>query len=211
MVFVAWVLALFVLWVVLSGKLTALFLSVGFIVAVVVALVTRPLLQLGGPSQEDSPRFAWELPWRRFLLYLPWLLYSIAQANLQVAYLVLHPRMPINPQMVRFRKPLPGPMAQLVLANSITLTPGTITVDVEGDEFLIHALSDVAACSVLPEIKESLTERVGKVFGAPPGGGPSSCEVPTEAGPEPSDTPHPDPRSRDGVEDKSNEETGDRP
>lgn len=59
---------------------------------------------------------------------------------MQVAYVVLHRRMPIHPVLLKFKVKLPNVGAQVILGNSITLTPGTITIDIKGNEFLVHAL-----------------------------------------------------------------------
>ncbi len=81
--------------------------------------------------------------WWRFLLYSPWLLYQIFLANLHVLFLTFHPKMLdlIDPQIFRFRSKLRGDLALVTFANSITLTPGTITiyVSVDGD-FSVHAI-----------------------------------------------------------------------
>lgn len=77
----------------------------------------------------------------RWVVYLPYLLWEIAKANVQVVYIVLHPSLPIDPSMERFRPALPHGLPVTTLANSITLTPGTITVDVREREFHIHSLS----------------------------------------------------------------------
>ena len=77
----------------------------------------------------------------RFCVYLPYLLWEIAKANLTIAYVVLHPRLPIDPRMVRFEAAVWGDFPVTTLANSITLTPGTLTVDVTDQEFYVHALT----------------------------------------------------------------------
>ena len=75
------------------------------------------------------------------MLYAPWLLWEIALANLHVAYLVLHPRLPVDPILVEFETSLHSESAQVLLAQSITLTPGTVTVDVSDGRFIVHCLS----------------------------------------------------------------------
>jgi multicomponent Na+:H+ antiporter subunit E len=80
----------------------------------------------------------------RWVLYVPYLLWEIAKANVQVVYIVLHPSLPIDPSMERFRPALPSGLPVTTLANSITLTPGTITVDVHERDFHVHALSGAA-------------------------------------------------------------------
>jgi len=75
------------------------------------------------------------------ILYLFYLAYSILLANIDVAYRVIHPKMPIDPRVIKFKTKLTSDIGKTALANSITLTPGTITVDVRGDTFYVHALS----------------------------------------------------------------------
>jgi multicomponent Na+:H+ antiporter subunit E len=100
----------------------------------------------------------------RLLAYLPWLLREIWTANLQVVRLVLDPRLPIDPVVVRLPTRYTTDLARTALANSITLTPGTITVDVDGETLVVHAITraggeDVAA--------GGMARRVGRVFGDP--------------------------------------------
>ena len=73
-----------------------------------------------------------------FLFYLLVLFKEIVIANLDVAYRVIHPKMPINPGIVLIRTELKQDIAKMVLANSITLTPGTFALDIMGDTLLIH-------------------------------------------------------------------------
>ena len=77
----------------------------------------------------------------RMLVYVPYLFWEIAKANIAVAYIVLHPSLPIDPGMERFSPALPPGLPATTLANSITLTPGTVTVDIRGREFYIHRLT----------------------------------------------------------------------
>jgi multicomponent Na+:H+ antiporter subunit E len=77
---------------------------------------------------------------RRFFLAGPWFMGQIFSANLHVAYLALSPKMPIDPQIIRFKTKLESDISWVALANSITLTPGTITIDIREGEFFVHAL-----------------------------------------------------------------------
>ncbi|HVR71964.1 MAG TPA: Na+/H+ antiporter subunit E [Vicinamibacteria bacterium] len=162
-----WTLALFALWVLLSGKLDALHLLMGAASAAVVAAVTRRLLALPpaiGPGATAPLRPGVVL---RFALFLPWLVLQIVQSSFQVAWVILQPRLPIDPRVLRLPTHLPHPLARLTLANSITLTPGTVTLDVDGDEFLVHALNEASAHSLLPGGEEGdMQRRIGRVFGA---------------------------------------------
>ena len=84
-------------------------------------LTSQPMLLL------DPARWFW------FICYVPFFVYACIKANLEVAYLVLHPDMPIRPGIVKVRTTLKSEIGLTALANSITLTPGTMTVDI-GDE-----------------------------------------------------------------------------
>ena len=77
----------------------------------------------------------------RFGLYAPYLLWEIAKANVAIAYVVLHPSLPIDPEMVEFDAAVYSALPVTTLANSITLTPGTLTVDVSRSHFTVHTLT----------------------------------------------------------------------
>ncbi len=76
--------------------------------------------------------------WFYFIVYVPYFLYWCLSANLDVALRVIHPDVPINPGIVKVRTTLTGEMAKTFLANSITLTPGTLTIDIDGQDFYVH-------------------------------------------------------------------------
>jgi multicomponent Na+:H+ antiporter subunit E len=63
---------------------------------------------------------------------------ELIKSNLDVAFRVLHPKLPINPGIVKVKTRLTSRLGRIALANSITLTPGTITVETKGDTFYIH-------------------------------------------------------------------------
>ena len=97
----------------------------------------------------------------RFIKYIPWLLYQILLSNIHVAYLVLSPKLPIDPKMIRFKTKLKKEMSLAVFANSITLTPGTITADIKNGEFYVHALSKKVADDLLTGEMEN---KVAEIF-----------------------------------------------
>ena len=76
--------------------------------------------------------------WLYLGLYLPYFFYYCAKANLDVAIRVLHPDVPIRPGIVKVSTSLKNPMAQTFLANSITLTPGTLAIDLDGQDLYVH-------------------------------------------------------------------------
>ncbi len=83
-------------------------------------------------------------------------------------FVVLHPKMPISPCLVRFRISLPHALARLTLATSITLTPGTVTLDVQDDEFLVHALTASNARALCPqEGSGAIQRRVAALYAEP--------------------------------------------
>ncbi len=97
----------------------------------------------------------------RMLFYIPWLIWQIVVASLQVAAVVLNPKMPIDPALLRFQTKLPNTSAKVILGNSITLTPGTITIRIKKDEFLVHALMDTSSTGI---INGSLPGEVAKLY-----------------------------------------------
>jgi multicomponent Na+:H+ antiporter subunit E len=93
----------------------------------------------------------------RGFAYGPYLLFEIVKANLQIARVILDPRLPIDPDLRRYRCSLESDLARTLLANSITLTPGTLSVDVTGDVFTVHRL-------ITPAGAERLARAVAFVF-----------------------------------------------
>jgi multicomponent Na+:H+ antiporter subunit E len=129
-------------WLLWSGYLhEPLLLSFGALsCALVVWLVHRMDVIDGSPTQ-------WGLAGRS-LLYVPWLLIEILKANLHVTRLILDPSLPIRPQLVSGPASQKTDLGQVIYANSITLTPGTITLDLRAGRVLVHAISDVTAAGV---------------------------------------------------------------
>lgn len=85
-----------------------------------------------------SRKFLQPRRWLWAILYLPFFFYYCLKANLDVAYRVLHPELPINPGIVKVKTTLESDIAKVFLGNSITLTPGTLTIDIDGDDFYVH-------------------------------------------------------------------------
>lgn len=155
---------LFVFWFILSGKLEAKYLILGLVSAALVTFVTQDLLEPEKTRRKKSPS---PTPLKRagkVVSYWVWLSYEIIKANLQVAHLVLHPKLPIDPGLLRFRTRLQSKLGHIVLANSITLTPGTITVDLTDGTYLVHALVPEAAGSLL---EAKMQSRLEAIFGEP--------------------------------------------
>lgn len=145
---------LFGFWLLLSGHYDLFHLSLGVICSLLVAFVSHDLLI---ENISGSRRFK---KTRRFVSYVPWLIYQIVIANLHVAYLILKPSA-IDPRIVRFKTKLKSEFAMVTLGNSITLTPGTITMDIIDGEFYVHALSKKVADDLL---SGEMERRVAHVF-----------------------------------------------
>jgi multicomponent Na+:H+ antiporter subunit E len=155
---------LFAFWLILSGKLEVKYLVFGVVSAMLVTFLTQDLLPAGKPlSREPLARWGkrWKTGWR-FFTYFLWLVYSIVEANLQVAYLVLHPKLPIEPGLLRFTTRLQSEIGNVILANSITLTPGTITVHYSEGTYLVHTLVPQAAISLL---EAKMQNKLQSIFG----------------------------------------------
>ncbi len=75
------------------------------------------------------------------LIYWPWLLKEIAKSGWTVCRIIVDPKLPISPTLVRFAPAQRGDMSLVIHANSITLTPGTITIEAAAGEFLVHGLT----------------------------------------------------------------------
>jgi multicomponent Na+:H+ antiporter subunit E len=148
-------------WVLLSGQFDLFHLTLGALCCLLVSLMSHDLLF----RKKKGPRRI--LLAVRFALYLPWLFLQILAANLHVAYLSLHPRMKdlIDPKVIKFNSKLKNDVAKVTLGNSITLTPGTITVHIVGDEFVVHAI-DRKAAGDLPgdEVPSEMERRIAHVF-----------------------------------------------
>jgi multicomponent Na+:H+ antiporter subunit E len=100
--------------------------------------------------------------------YSTWLVGQICLSSIQVARVVLSPRMELRPAMFRFVHRLPHGLARTTLANSITLTPGTVTIDLVGDEFLVHTLIEDYAAGLSGNEPNNMKERVERLFAPPP-------------------------------------------
>lgn len=96
------------------------------------------------------------LPW-----YFIWLFWQIIVSGIHVAKILLTPSLPIKSSVVRFKVNYPNPHAKMILGNSITLTPGTLTVDINDDEFIVHAISPVSFEGIA---NDKMPQQVLKLF-----------------------------------------------
>ena len=147
----------FSIWLLLSGRFDAFHIVLGMISCTVISLTSGRML-----FGDMEPRHLLTVA-PRFMLYIPWLLYQVLLANIHVVKLVFHPRMMelIDPHIIKFRSRLKDDMALATFANSITLTPGTITVyATDFGDFEVHAI-DAHSGGALPGDME---QRIAKIF-----------------------------------------------
>jgi multicomponent Na+:H+ antiporter subunit E len=153
-----------VFWLIMSGHYDLMHVSFGIFSVLLVLLINhsirRHIYTLGEYSD------ALKLSLVRVIYYVPWLLWQIVVSSLQVAYVVLHPKCPVDPALLRFKTRLANTSSKVILGNSITLTPGTITLDIQRDEFLVHSLMDISSTGILDG---TLPGEVAKLYERHPG------------------------------------------
>ncbi len=157
-------------WVVMSGMFDGFHLSLGVLCCLLVAHFSHDLLF----PAKNGPQQNWLRDIVGVSLYLPYLLWQVVLANLQVAWIVLHPNAleMIDPHIFRFYTKLTRPLAKVTLAQSITLTPGTITINIyrdpageKPDQFAIYALTKEAAASLPGEMEERVARALEPING----------------------------------------------
>ena len=148
------------LWLSFSGKLDAVHLAYGVLSIVLVVFLTRSLVVARRDPEENQA--VGRIRPLRAAVYVVWLVAQIIVANVQVTLLILSPRMPVRPALIEFRTGFRSSLAKTTLGNSITLTPGTFTLHVRDDRFLIHTIHERFATSV---IDGTLPRKVAALFG----------------------------------------------
>lgn len=138
------VVVLYVLWLALSGHYQPLLITVGLLCSLgVCALALRMELV-------DHESYPMHLRFSRLFAYWAWLGAEIVKSNFDVARRILHPDLPISPTVIRVRAGQRSPLGRVIYANSITLTPGTVSIDARDDDdhIEVHALTREAAAAV---------------------------------------------------------------
>jgi multicomponent Na+:H+ antiporter subunit E len=119
-------------WVLLTGTLAVDELALGIVVSLVGVFAAGPRLALLSGLRLTP------LAPLHLLRYLGYFFWQLALSNFDVARRVISPALPVHPELVEVRTGLTSDLGRMLLANSITLTPGTLTVEAEGDRLLIH-------------------------------------------------------------------------
>jgi multicomponent Na+:H+ antiporter subunit E len=134
---------LFFFWLTLSGVFDAKHIGIGIVATAAVAFGGRRMQSVGFGAGDERQMHLASVRWAGVYLYALWLFRAIVEANIEIVRVVFDPRLPIDPAMVRVPTRVSSDVEITLLANSITATPGTITVrgaDEEHREFLVHCL-----------------------------------------------------------------------
>lgn len=148
--FIVWV---FLTWPFVEGGIDIQVVIAGLIASLIVAILFHEILPQEHIVFISPIRIFWAV------VYIPVFFYYVIKANLDVVYRALHPRMPINPGIVKIKTNLKTQSGITALANSITLTPGTLTVDLTNDGFLYVHWINVKSDDV-----EEATEFIARRF-----------------------------------------------
>lgn len=124
---------LFAFWLLLSGHYTAFLVTAGAVSAAAVVFFGRRMEVV---DREGLPLDLWAA----IFLYWPWLVKEIVKSAWIVTKIVLSPRLEVTPTVVRFRPSQRTPAGLVTHANSITLTPGTLTIEATAEEFVVHGV-----------------------------------------------------------------------
>lgn len=143
--------ALFILWMMLSASFNWIHIGLGIVISFTVAWINA------GHSP-FVPKFRL---WGRICLYFPWLFVKIVQSGLHVSKLILHPALPISPRLIDVEAELGHRAAVVLLGNSITLTPGTITTEVDSNKLVVHAIDEISGDDITGKRIES---KISKIF-----------------------------------------------
>lgn len=125
--------ALFGVWLLLSGIFSLFFLAEALVSCALIVFIVRRM------DLVDHEGVPVHVSWR-FALYLPWLVWQIIVANFDVFRRIIDPRLPIDPAMRWVPARQRSDLCRAIFANSITLTPGTVSIDVNADRILVHAI-----------------------------------------------------------------------
>ena len=126
-------------WLVLSGHFDPFHIALGLFSVLLVLWVNREIHRVDyfGEKAADVQR----IRLLRLLYFIPWLMWEIFVSSVKVAGLILHPKMPIKAGVITFNTQLSNVNGRVILGNSITLTPGTVTLELSGNELLVHSLT----------------------------------------------------------------------
>ena len=159
MSFLITTIAMFLFWILLSGEFTFILITSGVVASLITAYLSHDIFIGKADLKTETGRVF------KFIVYIPWLLWEIILANVEIAYLVLNPKPLVDPQIVRFKNDLKTDLGIVTLAHSITLTPGTVTVEANREEFVIHAIWQKSAEGIIGgEMQRKVKKIEGEVM-----------------------------------------------
>ena len=126
---------LFLFWIIITASFSFVNIILGIICSFLTAVIAGLVLARQPYKDITIPVLI------RFPFFTVALIWKIIRANIDVALIVINPRLPIEPRIVWFKTRLKGDLERTLFADSITLTPGTVTVDVQDDVFYVHCLA----------------------------------------------------------------------
>ena len=142
-------------WLLWSGHYTALITTFGVLSCLLVVFIAS---RMGIADAEGHPIGMLV----RIILYVPWLTWAIIRSNIDIAAIILKPGLPISPRVIKIKAGQKSTVGKVLYANSITLTPGTVALDIDGDIITVHALDEGSAA----DLEEgSMDRRVCRVDG----------------------------------------------
>ena len=143
--------AFFIIWLLVSGQMKLYYVILGLCCSLAVAWV----------DLHRSPARQHPVPWVRFFGYLPWLAGRVVLSSLHLTRLILDPKLPIDPKLIRYSTRLRDHAALTLLGNSITLTPGTVTAEISRKELVVHTIDEFSSVDLT---SKTLEDRVAHVF-----------------------------------------------
>lgn len=151
--------SLMIFWLIMSGKFDVIHLIFGVFSVASVLYVNHTVKRYR--FFEDDIDGLQRLRYGRSIYYLFWMIGQIIIAGFHVLKLISRPAMPIKPAVITFDADLPNVHARMILGNSITLTPGTITVDITGSRFTVHSIDTNSREGIL---NDQMPREVLKLF-----------------------------------------------
>jgi len=151
--------SLMAFWLVMSGFFGIIHITLGILSVASVMFVNYKLKTVR--FYKDDMNDLGELRFARAIFYFFWMFLQVLKAGIHVVGILLRPNMPVSTSIIKFKVDLPSAHAKMILGNSITLTPGTLTLDITGDEFIVHALDDYSFQGIQDD---SMPKQVLKLF-----------------------------------------------
>lgn len=146
----------FLTWLLLTWKVEAWSILIGLFISFLSALFFGELFTAHPERALQPARYLW------FLYYVPVFLWEMIKVNIDVAYRVLHPKLPVSPGIVKIKTNLKGEVSKVFLANSLTIATGALTIDVKENVFYIHWL-DIKSKDT-EKVVQALSEKFEKIL-----------------------------------------------